>query len=59
MLPPRANLYRYIQAGADMVVYSGGKGIRGPRAAGFSSGAPTSSKPQPPKPTQPSFWDAA
>ena len=38
MLPPRANLYRYIQAGADMVVYSGGKGIRGPQGSGVLVG---------------------
>ena len=37
MLPPRANLYRYIQAGADMVVYSGGKGVRGPQGSGILS----------------------
>ena len=38
MLPPRANLYRYIHAGADMVVYSGGKGIRGPQGSGVLVG---------------------
>ena len=38
MLPPRANLYRYLQAGADMVVYSGGKGIRGPQGSGILVG---------------------
>ncbi len=38
MLPPRANLYRYLGAGADMVVYSGGKGIRGPQGSGILVG---------------------
>ena len=38
MLPPRANLYRYLRAGADMVVYSGGKGIRGPQGTGILVG---------------------
>ncbi len=38
MLPPRANLYRYLQAGADMVVYSGGKGVRGPQGSGVLVG---------------------
>ena len=38
MLPPRANLYRYLRAGADMVVYSGGKGIRGPQGSGVLVG---------------------
>ncbi len=38
MLPPRANLYRYLKDGADMVVYSGGKGIRGPQGSGVLVG---------------------
>ena len=38
MLPPRANLYRYLRAGSDMVVYSGGKGIRGPQGSGILVG---------------------
>ena len=38
MLPPRANLYRYLRAGADMVVYSGGKGVRGPQGSGILCG---------------------
>lgn len=38
MLPPRDNLYRYLRAGADMVVYSGGKGIRGPQGSGILVG---------------------
>ena len=38
MLPPRENLYRYLRAGADMVVYSGGKGIRGPQGSGILVG---------------------
>ncbi len=38
MLPPRGNLYRYLRAGADMVVYSGGKGVRGPQGSGILVG---------------------
>ena len=38
MLPPRTNLYRYLRDGADMVVYSGGKGVRGPQGSGILVG---------------------
>ena len=38
MLPPRENLYRYLRAGADMVVHSGGKGVRGPQGSGILVG---------------------
>lgn len=38
MVPPRANLQRYVDEGADMVVYSGGKGIRGPQGTGVLVG---------------------
>jgi len=38
LLPPRANLKRFIAAGADMVVYSGGKGVRGPQGTGILVG---------------------
>jgi L-seryl-tRNA(Ser) seleniumtransferase len=37
-LPPAANLRRFIQAGADLVVFSGGKAIGGPQAAGILCG---------------------
>jgi seryl-tRNA(Sec) selenium transferase len=37
-LPPRANLRRYVAAGADLVAFSGGKTIRGPQASGFLAG---------------------
>jgi L-seryl-tRNA(Ser) seleniumtransferase len=37
-LPPRANLRRFIAAGADMVVYSGGKHVRGPQGTGILVG---------------------
>ena len=37
-LPPRANLRRFIEAGADLVAFSGGKTIRGPQASGFLAG---------------------
>ena len=33
-IPPRANLRRFTAEGADMVVYSGGKSIRGPQGKG-------------------------
>src|SRR5260370_6499786 len=32
-LPPVSNLRRFIDAGADLVAFSGGKGIRGPASA--------------------------
>ena len=38
MLPPRENLRRYLRDGADMVVFSGGKGIRGPQGSGILCG---------------------
>ncbi len=38
MTPPRANLRRYIEMGADMVTISGGKGIRGPQGSGLLFG---------------------
>ncbi len=38
MLPPRANLRRYIAQGADLVVFSGGKGVRGPQGTGILCG---------------------
>ena len=38
MLPPRANLQRYLRNGADMVIFSGGKGIRGPQGTGILCG---------------------
>lgn len=37
-LPPRANLKRFIAAGADMVIYSGGKTVRGPQGTGILVG---------------------
>ena len=37
-LPPKENLRRFIAEGADLVVFSGGKGIRGPQASGFVAG---------------------
>ncbi len=38
MLPPRENLHKYLAMGADMVVYSGGKSIRGPQGTGILCG---------------------
>jgi D-glucosaminate-6-phosphate ammonia-lyase len=37
-LPPRTNLRRFIEEGADLVTYSGGKAIRGPQASGVLAG---------------------
>jgi len=37
-LPPKENLTRFVDAGADLVVYSGGKGIRGPQSTGIVAG---------------------
>jgi len=37
-LPPRSNLRRFIDEGADVVAFSGGKTIGGPQASGFLAG---------------------
>ena len=37
-LPPAQNLTRWIRAGADLVVVSGGKGLRGPQSTGILAG---------------------
>jgi L-seryl-tRNA(Ser) seleniumtransferase len=37
-LPPTANLRAFTQAGADLVSFSGGKGLRGPQASGILAG---------------------
>ena len=37
-LPPRANLRRFIDEGADMVQFSGGKAVRGPQGTGILAG---------------------
>ncbi len=37
-LPPAANLTAFIDQGADMVTYSGGKGLRGPQSTGILCG---------------------
>jgi len=37
-LPPRTNLHALIDAGADLVVFSGGKAIRGPQSTGILCG---------------------
>src|SRR5204862_2778764 len=37
-LPPRANLSGLVGMGADLVVFSGGKGLRGPQASGLVLG---------------------
>jgi L-seryl-tRNA(Ser) seleniumtransferase len=37
-VPPVENLTRFIQEGADLVAFSGGKAIRGPQASGFILG---------------------
>jgi D-glucosaminate-6-phosphate ammonia-lyase len=38
MLPPRENLLKFLRQGADLVSYSGGKGIRGPQSTGILAG---------------------
>ena len=38
MLPPADNLTRYISDGADLVTFSGGKGVRGPQSTGILAG---------------------
>ncbi len=37
-LPPRANLRRFIDEGADLVQFSGGKAVRGPQGTGILAG---------------------
>jgi L-seryl-tRNA(Ser) seleniumtransferase len=38
MLPPRENLTKFLKMGADLVSFSGGKGIRGPQSTGIVAG---------------------
>ena len=38
MLPPAENLTRYVDMGADMVSFSGGKGVLGPQSTGILAG---------------------
>jgi L-seryl-tRNA(Ser) seleniumtransferase len=38
MLPPRENLTKFLKMGADLVSFSGGKGIRGPQSTGILAG---------------------
>ena len=37
-IPPKRNLTRFIECGADLVVISGGKGIGGPQSSGILAG---------------------
>lgn len=37
-VPPVENLWRYVDMGFDLVVFSGGKGLRGPQSAGVLTG---------------------
>jgi L-seryl-tRNA(Ser) seleniumtransferase len=37
-LPPRSNLWSFTQRGADAVLFSGGKGLRGPQSSGLILG---------------------
>src|SRR5438094_7392682 len=38
MLPPREHLTKFLRLGADLVTFSGGKGIRGPQSTGIVAG---------------------
>jgi len=38
-LPPEDNIKNYLNAGADLVLFSGGKEIRGPQASGLIAGS--------------------
>ena len=38
MLPPPENLTKYLRHGADMVSFSGGKGVMGPQSSGILAG---------------------
>ena len=38
VLPPAANLRRFIAEGADLVTFSGGKGLNGPQGSGILAG---------------------
>lgn len=37
-IPPVENLWRFTQMGADMAIFSGGKGLRGPQSSGLMVG---------------------
>lgn len=37
-LPPKRHITRWIEQGADLAIYSGGKGIRGPQDSGLLAG---------------------
>jgi uncharacterized pyridoxal phosphate-dependent enzyme len=37
-LPPKSNLWTFTQRGADAIVFSGGKGLRGPQSTGLVLG---------------------
>ncbi len=39
MLPPRDHLFCHLRQGADLVNFSGGKGIRGPQSTGILAGS--------------------
>ena len=38
ILPPRDNLHRFVDEGADLVIFSGGKAIRAPNNTGIVLG---------------------
>lgn len=38
VLPPAENLTRFVAEGADLVTFSGGKGLRGPQSSGILAG---------------------
>ena len=38
-IPPKSNIHKYLDMGADMVVFSGGKELRGPQSTGLILGS--------------------
>lgn len=38
-LPPKSNVTKYLEQGADMVIFSGGKELRGPQSSGIILGS--------------------
>ena len=58
MLPPRENLTKFLRLGADLVSFSGGKGIRGPQSTGILAGRRDLCAPSPSTPARTRRWAA-